>query len=480
MASKVVYSEVSVSLRAKHTKGGPLSVEDAKAILGWTTEGEGEEGFGKDYLFRDLEGNKVRLLNNLTNRPFRRSLAQRYASEMLRGKWALNGETVVVDRLGGVQSGQHRLVGFILAEQERRKNVEKWKEYGWRGPISLEMLVVTGISEKAEVTDTLDLGQKRSLGDVIFRNHDFGELADKEQKRLSNVLAGACRLVWLRVGGRLVSDAPHFPHSEALDFLEAHPRLKEVVDFIHVEEGGSGAEGKKISGFISLGYASALCYLMGVAKTDPVKFAEKGSEALNYKLMDKAQEFWTLFASGAGLDKGNPILALRSALMRIDASGGLGRDEICGTVIKAWNLWVDGKEGDGKAIKVKRGKDEDGRIVLLETPRIGGLDVEQDIPEEEEPDAPEADAEDTEEGEEAEAPKAEKKPKSKGKTKTKGKKSPEWSKRIGEWVWVEDAEGEHWKGQIKEVEGENAILSAEADGKDYAADVSQLRDDKPE
>ncbi|WP_230684294.1 hypothetical protein, partial [Streptococcus pneumoniae] len=87
---------------------------------------------GSDFLFRDLEGNKIRLKNNNTNRPFRKSLAIRYANEMLRRKWSLNGETIIFDSKDMCQSGQHRLVGLILAEQMRKDDDQKeeWEQYG--------------------------------------------------------------------------------------------------------------------------------------------------------------------------------------------------------------------------------------------------------------------------------------------------------------------------------------------------------------
>lgn len=418
MAKKnVIYSVVEVRL---HQSKEALSVDDAKQILGWETEPEGEKW--ESWAFRDLEGKKVRLLNNPTNRPFRMGLAKRYSSEILRGKWAMNGETVIVDRLGHVQSGQHRLAALVLAEQERKKNPEYWRtEYSWRGPVKMETLVVYGISEKPEVVDTLDIGQKRSLGDVIFRNQDFGDLGERDQKKVSNMLAGATRLAWLRCGGLRVSDAPAFLHSEALDFVEDHEGLHQAVLFVFNEEGGAGVDGRKISSFISLGYASALAYLMAAAKTDP-------EGEVDMSLLDKAQEFWTLFASGAGLEKGNPILVLRNLLPKIDASGAMGRDEVVSSVIKAWNLWIDGKKATTKDVRVKKTKNEAGKMILGEEPRIGGLDIER------------VDLEDDEEDLIPEIPeKVQKGSKSKG----------GWT--VGDSAWVKDLdEGDHWFGTLIE------------------------------
>jgi len=428
--SKIVYPEVEVRL---HQGGEALVVDNMKQILGWTEEPEGAK-WGSEYTLKDLEGKKIRLENNPTNRPFRMSLAKRYSAEILRKKWALNGETLIVDRMGHVQSGQHRGAGFILAEQDRKKNVEYWKTaYGWKGPVVLETLLVYGISEKPEVVDTLDIGQKRSLGDVIFRNQDFGDLGERDQKKVSNMLAGATRLAWLRSGGLNVSDAPAFLHSEALDFIETHTTLHEDVLFVFNEDGGSGVDGRKISFYISPGYAAALCYLMGAAKTSPEAYETEGS--IDTSLQSKAQEFWTLFALGAGLEKKNPILVLRNLLPKIDASGAMGRDEIVSSVIKAWNLWIDGKEATVKDVRVKKTKNEAGKMILAEEPRIGGLDVERLPP-----------VDDDEEIEEAPA-----------KGPQKGKKSKGgWA--TGDTCWVKDEEGNPWFGTVVKEEESGAFL----------------------
>lgn len=464
--SKLVYKEIEVTLRSGKEA---ITADEAKELLGWETEPDGKKkGWGSDYAFKDLTGKKVRLRNNPTNRPFRRTLAQRYANEMLRKKWQLNGEAIIVDRLAHIQSGQHRLVAVVFAEQTRLKAVEKWREdYGWRGPVSVDMLIVNGISEKPETVDTLDIGQKRSLGDVIFRNDDFGKQTDRDAKRLSNMLAGATRLAWLRSGGRSVSDAPHFPHSEALDFIEEHPRLRDAVEFIFNEDGGKE---KLISGHISLAYAAGLMYLMSTAATDPEAYQTKGFEELDFTLQDKAEQFWVEFAQGVGTKADDsPLFHLRNRLGRIDASGAMGRDEVIGSVIKAFNLWVDGKPAkSSRDVTVAKSKNEEGKMVLAEEPRLGGLDVEVEVVEEEPEE--EAPVEETKE----------EKPKTTGKkTGSKGKKQEEKKADVpdfdpGTKVKVSDEEGD-WTG----VTGDSSdygngrkvvIVVSDEDGAEYEVD----------
>lgn len=446
--SKIIYKSVKVELHSTNTKNS-LTVAEAKELLGW------EVTESKDFLFRDIEGAKINLRNNPTNRPFRMVLAKRYASEMLRGKWKLNGETIVFDRHGECLSGQHRLVGFVIAEQQRKQGKLR---HNWKKAVTIECLLVLGVHESA--ADTLDLGQKRSLGDVIYRRAEFTEVSKKDQKRMANVLGHTIRLVWLRSNGKNISDAPHFPHSEALDFLEQHPRLLEAVKFIHDSEGGRGAEGSRITKRISPGYAAGLMYLTAMSTTDPKAYIEDGSEALEDKLWEEAEEFWTLFASGANLDEGNPILVLRELLLNMDAQSGAGRDDIVGASIKAINAWLDDKKGKvkGANIKLKKKKDkETGKLLLNEDePRLGGMDFH--IDDVELPAEPEAEESSYVED-----------------TKQKGNKSKGgW--KVGDTAWVQDLEDGHWFGTVTSITDDKKIvyLTADADGKEWEASMVSL------
>jgi hypothetical protein len=358
-------------------ENGPLTAEIAMDLLGWQEEGD-EEGvkWGSKFKFT-WDSKKVRLLNNPTNRPFRKGLALRYANEILRGEWQLNGEPIIIDRYGRVQSGQHRLAAIIFAQTLLKDDIEKWSEYGWKDNgmgVFIEAVGVFGIDPSPKVVDTIDIGQKRTLGDVVFRNDEFGG-NEKVMAKLSNVLSHATRLVWLRAGGQKVSDAPHFPHSEALNFIEQNPKLKECVKFIADAE-GTGKEGKRISKYVSLGYAAGTMYLMATSGTDK-EALDAGEGELNFDMLDKAKDFWQFFASHKDLPTGNAIRELRMRLSEISAGDGAGRDEIVGTIAKAFNAWVDGKTFAPNTLKLKRKEnEEEGWIEITEDPRMGGLDTD--------------------------------------------------------------------------------------------------------
>jgi len=465
---KKIYPDLSCEFRTSRTKK-PLTIADCKSLLGWEEEpAEEKKSFGADYKFRDVNGKKIRLNNNPNNRPFRIGLARKYANEVLRKKWECNGEGLIFDWFGNVQSGQHRLVGFIFAEQMRVKASATWKEKGWKGPITIDALLVFGIDPSDAVVDTLDVGQKRTLGDVVFRRQEFGDCKEAEAKKLANVLAIAIRLVWERQGGKVLSDAGHFPHSEALDFLEEHPKMIESAKFIYNLEGGTGADNRLISNFLALGFATGLHYLMSCATTDPDEYLDLGVDCLDFELREQADEFWTHFAHGVG-EKGDVLFGLRNLLPRIEPAGAIGRMEVIGAVIKAFNLWVEDKPlKSANQLKVKAGKDDKGKKVLEEMPRIGGIDTERDIP---------VDEDEGDDGyeEEVEEPQDQ--------TLVGKKKGKAWAKGDKAWVYDSVDKTDHWFGTVTEVYasdyGMMAMLKSSEDGEEYEAEVKDLRLEYP-
>lgn len=386
---EVLYPDIEVKV---YDGEGAMKYEEAMALLGWEVVDEGA------YKLLDVNKAKVNFRNNATNRPFRAGMAKRYMLEILRKVWYLNGETMVFDKYGFAQSAQHRLAGFILAVQAWRKeggSKGKWGKY-WKTEPRLECIVVWGIDPKPEIIRTLDQGQKRTYGDCIYQSGIFGDgthpvslgegkdqvtlpaMGDKLKVRLSNILAGATRLVWLRQGGKTVSDAPNFPVSEGMQFIEDHPKLIYAVARMLALEGGSGQGGNRITKFLTLAYASALWYLMAASHTDPSEYATEGAAALDFKNEKKANEFWAAFASGANLDADNPIHVVREMVRGVDAGSPTGRDEIVCMIARAFNHWMDGKKVKPRDIAIRRTTDSaTGKVKLAEWPRLGGIDQEE-------------------------------------------------------------------------------------------------------
>lgn len=370
----VKYKSLSVNGITIPLNTTKISVDEAKELLGWRVSTDEQE----EHTLLDLEENRICLDNNLTNRPYKGALARRWMSEILRGKWQLNGETIIIDKTGMVQSGQHSLCALVLAEQTRLKDKDKWAEH-WKKECYIEKLVVRGISDDDAVVDTIDLGQRRSLGDVIARNQTFAGLGKKEQARLSNDLASATRLVWERQGGKERRFAKEFPHSEAIDFLEDHPKLVECVKLIN-ELNKEGAISKKIQ----RGFASGLCYMMMHTSTDPNEYFGEGEDtnvsALSEDNKEYATDFWTHFSDPEKLAADNPIRILSEKIATINSAGAVGRLKVIGSVVKTFNMYMDEgeftTEDPWKELQVAAHFDDDYVEKLDETPRLGGIDYD--------------------------------------------------------------------------------------------------------
>ena len=290
------------------------------------------------------------LKRNTDNRPLRPSLARNYRDELLRNKWRVNGEPIIFASDQTLLDGQHRLQAIVMAETTRKAQPKYYREkYGVRGQIAVDMVVVHGVDHK--FADTIDIGQKRTAGDVLYRRQEFDadKYDDKEVKRLAKDLAVSARLVWMRMGGKKVSDAPKFPHSEMIEFIEEHPQLRDATEFVYAQD-----DDKAVSAMISRGYLSGLLFLFGFSDGEG-------------KIWDKAEEFVLAFAQGTGLKKDDPAYALRERLNRERAKPSPpSRDQIISWCVKAWNAFIDGEKMSLAKLVLKK----------LEVPRCGGYDVE--------------------------------------------------------------------------------------------------------
>ena len=314
---------IEVNSHYKSLNDEELSVSQAKEILGWVSLKSGSK---KDTHLKIKNGSgyeNIHLANNLDNRPLRVPQAERFAAELLRNKWYENGEVIILSERNKIISGAHRLVGLVLAEHIRQQNPEYYrKNYAIKSSVTMPTLIVSGIKNK--FADSVDTGQKRSGGDVLYRRHEFRTDLDNvayttlDQKKLSNILAVAGRLVWLRIEGKKVSDAPQFPISELLSWLEKHPEIKYCCQYVYQKNGGATRTEQTIGQYISLGYLAGLMYLFAYSQVD-----DKGKATR----MGRAEDFVLEFASGIKLR------ALKDRLVKhLTSTNGqrLSRDELCG------------------------------------------------------------------------------------------------------------------------------------------------------
>jgi hypothetical protein len=398
----VVYPEITVG---KHIGPNALTAEQAKTLLLWETEEEygarrledepslqkddPKVTFGERYLLKDSSGQKVTCWNNSNNRPFSESWARAIAQDILNKMWRLNCETVIIGRTGQVLSGQHRLVGLVLAQQMRHgKNKDKWDTLWPDGEDpTLETLIAYGAFEDHEHVRTLDNVKPRTLADVVQTSGMFDDLEPTEQKDCSRMLAAATDFLWERTGASISrvsggkggkgeradeTSTRYQTHGTSMDFIERHPRLTECVREIFNRN-----EARAITSLIKTGYAAGLLYLMGSSATnaDEYKDADPPSERqLNWDNWDTAREFWRGVEASQG-----EFQRIRDAVNALKGEEGDSKvkdDEKLAILALAWRAYVEMGEITDESLSLKEywGLDRKGQAVLALVPDVGGID----------------------------------------------------------------------------------------------------------
>lgn len=132
-----------------------------------------------------------------------------------------------------------------------------------------------------------------------------------------------------------------------------------------------------IKRYLSVGYASAMLYLMGCSTTESDRGENSGyiynscEAEVEWDRWDKAQTFWTLLADSH--QKVQAVLPAMAALVDV----GKANDPFCLTtvIVKAWNLWINDKKIEQEDIECEIVEDDDGVYQLSELPNVGGIDI---------------------------------------------------------------------------------------------------------
>jgi hypothetical protein len=271
---------------------------------------------------------------NTENRPLSKTLASTYANEFLRGKWNENGENIIygVNEDGDVQliSGQHRLVGLCMAQVQYDADPKYWKD----AVLVMKTQVTTGVS--MDFADDVDKGKTRSHSDVLYRSPIVDSMipdqwndSQARRTRWCKCLATAARLVWQREGGKTVSSAEKFVHSEMLEYVsDRHPELYSFVTLVmdaHDNDGGN--RGLKIS----LAYLAGFSYLACLGAD--------GKIIKDY--VETIELFLDQVACGTGYEKGSAAHAITGYWNSLDP-GSKNRDlDVSGPLVKCLNYLLE-------------------------------------------------------------------------------------------------------------------------------------------
>lgn len=226
------------------------------------------------------------LRHNKSNRTISRAVAERYAKDILNGKWKLNGESIKIAKDGTLVDGQHRLTAIVMADKK------------------VSMLVVRDVEPAA--IRTVDTGKSRSAADHLKIHGMTGNLT---------VISAAVRLIKGIEAGTLRRNLS-LTSSDAIEFCEAHPAIFHSYDRV-------ASSAAKI---IPASVATALHYLF--SRTRPVQ----------------AETFFSQLTTGTNLAEGSPVLALRNRVLVTTANKrGNRTPEYVYCVIRAFEAFCDGE-----------------------------------------------------------------------------------------------------------------------------------------
>lgn len=434
-----------------------ITARDARMLLGWEEESD-THTFGNKYSIT-CNGKKVRLNNNINNRPIYQTTIETLKQEHLRKRWRMNCEPIIIGRTGLILNGQHTLISLVLAVEEWETN-EVWKEY-WPKEPTMDKLLVCGAPEDDDTVNTMDTCKPRSLMDVIYRTGYFKNLPVSDQKVVSKMLDYCIRRLWRTVGDQDAYSIRR-THSESIAFLELHPKCLDAVRFIYEEDDGKA---KSIAKFIPAGTAAAMLYLQACSNTNPDSYytSDKPTEELlDMSLWEKACSFWTKLAKGD--DKLN---AIKSSITALTMEGSCSVSERWAILVKAWNAYKD-KDPITKEELALEYDYKDNFKVLIEEPLLGGIDVGEHDPAE-----PKANDPSEEDIKRQTSALRKKRSPNKRKASMAGK---DWAK--GDTAWVCDDSGEPYFATINKVydclDGTRRAMVSADDG-DWEVKESELK-----
>lgn len=216
------------------------------------------------------------------NRHVTAPVINKYARDMLAGRWQLNGQTIKIAKDGRLLDGQHRL------------------EAAKKAKCSFPAIIVEGLAQ--ETFSSLDIGRRRSVSDVLRERGESHTI----------VLASALRWLWMIGNGVILAANSSPTNGELLEVLEDNPEVR-----------------------TSIKQVSAIREIMGsgIAAALHRTFADKDD--------NRADEFFSRLIDGVQLAEQSPIRHLRERLIRTRSSHRvrLAEAERVAISIKAWNAY---------------------------------------------------------------------------------------------------------------------------------------------
>lgn len=231
------------------------------------------------------------LERNKSNRRIREGRVREIARAITAGHWYVTGDTIKLNGDGSLLDGQHRLSAIVAAGQPVR------------------VAIARGVDTRAQVA--VDRGASRTLGDDLrMAGHAH-----------YNTLAAACalRMRWdegSRSGGAF--GVTRATWDDATEVLRRVP---------HFERSVAMCADHRLTKLVA-GSVVAMCHSVWY-EIDP----------------QLADSFVEDLASGVGLRKRDPVLAVREKLIEARASRvAFRKGDLIAILMRAWNARIEGRE----------------------------------------------------------------------------------------------------------------------------------------
>lgn len=227
------------------------------------------------------------LERNASNRKLNEGDIQRYADDIMAGRWAFNGETMIISDDGFLNDGQHRCHAVIRAGR------------------AIDTAVVFGVPRESRTT--VDGGRVRQVGDYLQMD---------DIPNGTNVAAAARKIMEIEDYGKIISS------------VEQRHSKQAVL-----------ARSRQDSGILD---SVRSCHLQGFGKVGSLSMLATAHYFFKKIDADAADEFIQKLVSGADLPLHHPIWTARNKLVGRDVR--LSQNEKLKTIIMGWNNWRAGKE----------------------------------------------------------------------------------------------------------------------------------------
>lgn len=233
------------------------------------------------------------LRRNADNRDIKQTKAQHFVSDMIGGRWAFNGEPIIVAEDGSLNDGQHRLSALVEAN------------------ITLPMVVVFGVTRESRMT--IDQGSARGAGDYLSMD---GQIYAKNAATAAKFI-----IAFERSEGRNIGARTKITNGEIVARVRADPGIIASAQYAHKHL-------KSYRHLVSHTVMATCHYLLSdIDARDAVEFLDQ-------------------CGLGENIRRGDPAYAVRAAFV----SEKRERNEAMEVIFHGWNKFRSG--GDLKLIRV--------------------------------------------------------------------------------------------------------------------------------